>query len=121
MHSSWMRTARGSSRPGGGDASVHVGIHPLGVNLETPPRCGLVDSPQVWAWRTPQPDLSTSCPECGPGGPPWRPARHAEIPPARHAGIPSPHLKACWDTTCNVCCNVCPPPPPVDRILDTRF
>ena len=38
MHSSRMRTARSSSRlQGGVPASVHAGIHPLGVDLETLP------------------------------------------------------------------------------------
>ena len=38
MYSSRMHTARSSSRLRGGSASVHAGIHPPGVGLETPPR-----------------------------------------------------------------------------------
>ena len=74
MHSSRLRTARGSSRPReGGSASVHAGIHPPSVGLvwawsypgcepgdPSPPRSDPSTSPWVWAWR-----------------PPWRPAaRH---------------------------------------------
>ena len=101
MHSSRMRTARGSSRPRGG---VYLSAcwdtppprcwpgDPPGVGLETPLGCGPGDPPPnqtpqlppwVWAWRLPH----------------WR--------PARHAGIPSPDqetcCKTCWDTTCNAC------------------
>ena len=118
-----------------GSASVHTGIHTprcgpadnplLGVGLEiNPSGCGPGDQPLwVWAWR-----LSKS----GPGNPPGMgmetplsgvgletplarplnfplgcgPGNLQGIPPspqrsARHAGIP--------------------PPPHVDRILDTRF
>ena len=60
-----MRTARGSSRPRGGSASVHAGIHnppPPGVGLETPPTGCLPRDPPG---QTPQ--LS---PGCGPGDPP---------------------------------------------------
>ena len=54
MHSSRMRTARGS-------ASVHAGIPPPpGVGPETPQARPLNSPPPVWAWK---------------------PARHAEIPP----------------------------------------
>ena len=62
MHSSRMRTARGSSHPRGeGSASVHAGIHtppgcgpgdPLGVGVEAPPGVG-VETP------TPQPGVET--------------------------------------------------------------
>ena len=79
MHSSRMNTACSSSH--GGSASVHAGIHPLDVGLETPPvwawrppGCGSGDPPGqtpqlppwVWAWRPPWPDPSTP-PGCGPG------------------------------------------------------
>ena len=85
MHSSRMRTARSSSQV---FSSVHAGIHPLGVGLETPLGVGLETHPG----QTPQ-----LPPGCGPGNlqgllgyhPPA--ARHAGIPPAMHAGIPHPH------------------------------
>ena len=79
---------------------------PLGVGLETPLArplklplgCGPGDPPGqtpqappwVWAWRPPWPDPSTSkaCWDTPPGDlqgmlgyTPWRPARHAGIPP----------------------------------------
>ena len=62
MHSSRMHTTRSSNRQlwgGGGSASVHAGIHPPGMGLETP---------KLWAWRPPAVDLET--PQCGPGDPP---------------------------------------------------
>ena len=62
MHSSRMRTARSSSRlQGGVPASVHAGIHPLGVDLETPPPG---QTPQAPPWMRA-----------------WKPTRHAGIPP----------------------------------------
>ena len=131
MHSSRMRTAR-SSRvllgrgclpqymlgypPGCGPGDPHLGVGleiPLGVGLETLPGVGL-ETPQVWAWRPPRPDPSTSpwvwtwrppksqIPQIPPWvwawrparyagiPPPWRTARHAGIPPAMYAGIPPP-------------------------------
>ena len=71
-----MRTARSSSRllGRGWSGSVHAGIHPWGVGIETH------HHPQVWTWRPPQLDPSTP-PGCGSGD----------------------------------------LPPPVNRILDTRF
>ena len=88
MHSSRMHT----TRSWGGAASVHAGIHPLGMGLETPPGVGL-ETPfpgcgpgdplgvglETLTGQTPQPP-----PGCGPGDlqgmlgyTPWRPARHA--------------------------------------------
>ena len=59
MHSSRMRTARSSSCWGGlpqcmlGYTPGYTpGNPPLGVDLETPPGVGL-ETPQVWAWRSP--------------------------------------------------------------------
>ena len=85
MHSSRMRTAHSSSRQGQ-SASVHAGIDPPGVGLETP--MGVAPPSQI--------PLNFP-PLCGPGNlpgmhhHPWRPAaRHAGIPPAMHAGIPPP-------------------------------
>ena len=89
MHSGRMRTARSSSHllGWGVSVSVHAGIHtPLGVGLETPPRCRPGDTPSqtpqsppwVWAWRPPWPDPSTFPPGCGPGDPP--PARPLNLP-----------------------------------------
>ena len=40
-----MRTACSSSRYRGVAASVHAGIHPPGMGLETPPGCGPGDTP----------------------------------------------------------------------------
>ena len=77
-----------------GSASVHAGIPPPGVCLETPPGQTQLPSPRVWAWRPAR--------HAGIPPPPQRPAWHAGIPPAMHAGIP-------------------PPPFPVNRILYTRF
>ena len=120
MHSSRMHSTHSSSHQLERSASVHVGIHPLGVGLETP---------QVWAWRPHR---------CEPGDPTgvslenhqvwacrpplarplnaplwvwsWKPARHAGIPtiprrPARHAGMPPARYAGI-------------PPPPVNRITD---
>ena len=99
---------------------MHVGIHHLGVGLETPPWCGPGDPPGVgleaplgvgletlWVWSGEPPGVGLENPlarplklplGCGPGNlqgmlgytPPQRPARHAEIPPARHAEIHTP-------------------------------
>ena len=116
MHSSRMRTARGSScQLGGvGSVSVHAGIHPPGcgpgdppvlawnppppvVGLETPPARPL--NFPLWgsAWRHPLARPLKFPHGCGPGDQqgmlgyhPQRPARHAGIPPARHAGITPP-------------------------------
>ena len=94
----------------------------LSACWDTPPGCGPGDhpgcgpgDPQVWAWRPPWPDPSTSPLGVGLETPPLQPdpssstlgfgletckacwdtpptpARHAEMPPARHAGIPPPH------------------------------
>ena len=62
MHSSRMRTAHGSSHPweGRGSASVHTGMYPLGVGLETPPDMGL---------ETPLARPLNFSPGCGPGDP----------------------------------------------------
>ena len=50
MHSSRMHTARSNSHLlGGVSASVHAGIHPPGLGLDTP-LC-------VWAWRPPCPQV----------------------------------------------------------------
>ena len=98
-----MRTARSSSRQGGGSASAHAGIDPPGVGLQTPQPdplnfplgCGPGDPPGQIPLNFPL--------ECGPVDPPWpdppqlppwvwawKPARHAGKPPAMHAGIPPP-------------------------------
>ena len=102
VHCSRMRTTRSSSCPQGvcltawwdpqpppprprcgpGDPSWVWAWAPLGVGLETPMGVGL--EPQ------PQPDPSTSPPPGMWDPNPWRPARHAGIPPALHAGIPPP-------------------------------
>ena len=56
MHSSKMRTARGSSHRGGLPQCMlgYTHHHTPGVGLETPlpPGVGL-ETPQVWAWRSP--------------------------------------------------------------------
>ena len=107
MHSSRMRTARSSSRRGGG-GSPHTPKQapPLEQTpLNFPLGCGPgPDPPQlppwVLAWRPPQPDP--------PKLPPWVWAWK----PARHAGIPLPLetcCKACWDTTCNAYWDSTPP------------
>ena len=95
MHSSSMRTARGSSRPRGWSASVHAGIHPPWVWAWSPP--------QVWAWRHPPwPDPSTS-----PLG----------------VGLETPPPETCWDTTFKACWDINPPPPPQqnDRQLQKYY
>ena len=91
---------------GWGSVSVHAGMHPPGVGLETPlgcgpgdpPRCGPGDHPGVDLETTPGFGLETPHPSQTPQLPPWvwawKPTRHAGIPPsrqrpaARHAGIP---------------------------------
>ena len=66
MHSSRMRTTRGGSRPQGGSASVHAGIH----IHSPPPRCGPGDPlPWVWTWRPPWVFVWRP-PRCGTGDPP---------------------------------------------------
>ena len=88
-----MRTARSSSRRGGGSASVHAGIHtPLGVGLQIPLGVGL-QTPQARPLNFPL--------GCGPGNLQGMVGYHPHprdllqgmlgwIPPAVHAGIP-PH------------------------------
>ena len=86
----------------GGYASVHAGIHPSGVGLETP-RVLAWRPPQVWACRTPwsgpgdplgvgletPPGQTPQLPPgCGPGDP--SAARHTGIPPPMHAWKPPP-------------------------------
>ena len=79
---------------GGGSASVHAGIHPPGVGLETP-RCGPGDPPGV-DLETPLARPLNFPPGCGPGDPPGQtpqlpPGYGSEDPPAaRHAGMPPP-------------------------------
>ena len=98
MHSSRMHTARSSS-DGGGSASVHAGIHPLGVGLAPPPGVGL-ETLKVWAWRPPQvwacrpPGCGPEdTPRCGPGDPPW------PDPSTSPLGVGLETCKACWDST----------------------
>ena len=74
-----MHTACSSSRlMGGGEGACLIACWdiypPLGVGLETP-RVGL-ETPQVWAWRSPWPDPSTF---------------------SLVVGLET--YKACWDTT----------------------
>ena len=121
---------------GGGSASVHAEIPPLGVGLEDPPQCEPRDHPWMWAWRTPQ-VWAWRPPRCGPGDlqgqtlnfPPWvwawRPplarllnfplsvwpgdppkARPLKLP----LGVGQETCKACWDTTCKACWDTTPPP-----------
>ena len=107
MHSSRMRTARSSSRHGGGLHTPTPRADPPGAGT---PRAGPPGSrpPQARPLNFPlgcgpgDPSLARPLnfpPGCGPGNlkgmlgyhPPWRPAaRHAGIPPAMHAGIPPP-------------------------------
>ena len=112
MHSSRMRTARGSSRPyrglrglpqcmlgythpptprcGPGNLSLDVGLEiPPGVGLETPLGVGL-ETPLGVGLETPPGQTPQLPPGCGPGDPPRPAARHAGIPPARHAGYYPP-------------------------------
>ena len=101
MHSSSMRTARGSSRPrGGGLPQCMLGYTPRCGPGDTPPGLGL-ETPQVWARR-----------------PPWRPARHAGIPPARHAGIPPPSRPAARHAGIPPAMHAGITPPPVNRMTD---
>ena len=91
----------------GVSASVHAGIHPPGVGLETPLGVGLENPPGLGLENPPRcgPGDPTRCgpgdpPGCGPGDPPgvgletpletpqappwvwaWKPARHARIHP----------------------------------------
>ena len=94
--------ARGSSRPWGGSASVHAGIHnppqvwawrpPLCVGRETPPSQTPQLRPWVWAWRPP--------PMQGMLG------YHLQGMLGYHSPLDT--CKACWDTTCNACWNTTP-------------
>ena len=112
MHSSRMRTARISSCLRGMSASVHAGIHPLGVGLETscqgvgletPPGVGL-ETPQVWTWRPPQarplnfPRVWARRPlQSDPSSSSLETCKAywdtTSWKPARHAGIPLPHCE----------------------------
>ena len=87
MHSSKMRTTRSSSRQlcvcGGGSASVHAGIHPPGVGLETPPLgVGL---------ETPHPPPNPSSSSLGVGLETCKACLDTPPPPET--------FKVCWDTT----------------------
>ena len=92
MHSSRMRTARGSGCPRGGlpqCAKCGPGDPPLGVGLGDTPGVGL-ETPLGVGLKTP-PGQTPSTSHLGVG---------LETPPAaRHAGIPPPCCNACWDTT----------------------
>ena len=115
------------SRCGTGDPPGCGPGDPPGVGLETSPRPDPLTSPQVLAWRPPRPDTLTSplgvsletplarplklplgvgletCKTCWDTTPtPWRPARHAGIPPARHAGISHPPVNRITDTCKNI-------------------
>ena len=103
MHSSRMRTARGSSHPRGGGCLPQCILgytHPLGVGLETP-RCGPGDPP-------PGVGLETS-PDQTPQLPPWV---WAWRPPLETC------CKACWDTTYNACWDT---NPPMNRMTDAKI
>ena len=80
----------------GVSASVHAGIHPQAWAWTPPLGLGL-DNPRVWAWTPP-----SQTPNLPPGSGPRHPSWPDPQPP------PPPGLGL--DT-----------PPPVDRILDTRF
>ena len=89
MHSSRMRSARGSSHPWG-SASVHAGTHntPLGVGLDTTLGVGL------------------ETPRCGPGNPP---GQTPQLPPWVWTWrLPQETCKACWYTTCKACWDTTP-------------
>ena len=87
-----------------------------------PPSVGL-DTPQVWAWRSPW-VWAWRPPGCGPGNPPF--ARPLKLPLGCGLGnlqrmlgyTPLETCKACWDTTCKACWDTTTPPP-VNRITDT--
>ena len=94
MHSSRMHTVHGSSRPqkGGYLPQCMLGYTSPGCMSWDPPGVSL-ETPQVWAWRPPQPDPSTS-----PLVWAWRPSLET-------------CCKACWDTTYKACWDTTPPPP----------
>ena len=91
MHSSRMRATRSSSRLLGG-VCLSVGLETLpGVGLEIPPGVSL-DPPGCGPGDPPQARPLNFPPGCGPGDlqgmlgyhpppTPWKPARHAGIPP----------------------------------------
>ena len=62
----------------GGSDSVHAGIHPLGVGLENPPRCGP---------REPPARPFNFAPGCAPGDPP---DQTPQLPPSRPCNSPPP-------------------------------
>ena len=133
-----MRTACSSSRRGGGSASVHAGIHPLGVGLESPLGCGPADPSPCMGLETPQARPLKFPFWCGPADPPrvWAcrppPCMGLETPQARPLkfllgcgpGAPWPDpstsplgvgletCKACWDTTPPAARHAGIPPPP---------
>ena len=101
----------------GGSASVHAGIHPPGVSLETPslnvglenpPGVGLENPPRCGPGEPPWPDPSTSPPGHGPGDPPWDLQGMLGYYLQGMLGYHSPCWKACWDTTCNACWDTTP-------------
>ena len=93
MHSSRMRTARSSSRLGGGGVSTRPLLWPSGVvafcyGLLAPPQKTIVEGCLQSEGHNRRPHPPGADPPDQ--APPWRPARHAGIPPAMHAGIVPP-------------------------------
>ena len=105
MHSNRMCTARSSSRLWGGSTSVHVGIPPLGVGLETPPGCGPGHPPGVGLDTPPG-----QTPQLPPWVWAWRPARHA-------GNTPPDTCKVCWKYHLQCMLRYHPPPPPRTEFL----
>ena len=105
MHSSRMRSARSSSRPGG-SVSMRAGLDPPGVGLETPlnfplgcglgtpPARSLSTSPLGVGLETPWPDP----PQLPPLVWAWRPPP-GQMPLNFPLGVGLETCKACWDTT----------------------
>ena len=109
MHSSRIRTARSSSRllGRGVSASVHAGIHPLGLGLDTPLVLGLKPPPGVGLDM--HLGVGLDPPSQTPQTSPWL---WALTPPSQIPNLPL----ALGLATPNH-----PHSPSVNRILDTRF
>ena len=99
-----MRTAAAVAVHGGGGLPQCM--------LGYPPRCGPRDHPWVWAWRSHPQVWAWRPPGCGPGDLQGMLGYHLQGMLGYHLqGMLGYHLQ----------CMLGYPPPPMDRILDTRY
>ena len=96
MHSSRMRTARSSSRPGGRRGGLH----------QAPPSVMAFWCGGLLVWSSGRGQKATK-----PEGHNRRPQQKAPPPEQTPESRPPPEpcCKACWDTTCNACWDSTPP------------